>query len=131
MMMKLNVKLLKKVKRAMLKHPENTNMSHWVVHEDGTAPCGTAGCIAGWVVAEASIRKLRNIPAERTVSWSLRFQEKARKLLRITEHQGDMLFKLDYWPGNLRDRYYGARSRKRSAKLIAERIDEFIQAEET
>jgi hypothetical protein len=125
--MKLNIKLLEKVKKAILKHPDNVDMNMWVSHGDDEAPCGTAGCIAGWTIAKASLKKLRKIRVSKNQSWGDRIQERAAKLLGINQDESENLFVPDFWPVGLWNRYIEASTRKRASKIVAKRIDEFIK----
>src|SRR5712671_5400107 len=56
---KLNVALLRKVKRHMLADPRRLQMSQalYVTRGKNAPHCGTVGCIAGWVVALSRAKK--------------------------------------------------------------------------
>lgn len=58
--MSLNVRLLRRVQRAIIKEPGRLNMEEGLMDLDyaivnyahgASPPCGTVGCIAGWTVA--------------------------------------------------------------------------------
>ena len=123
----MNIKLLLKVKQAILRHPKNVDMNSWFSHHDEIAACGTTGCIGGWVVALGDIRKLRALkPTDRGISTT---EEQATDLLEIDEDQADQLFGLNFWPSHIHDRYCKARTREGKAKAMAEMIDWFIEHE--
>jgi hypothetical protein len=125
--MKFNIKLLQMVKQAILEHPLNTNMEQWVVHNRPSAPCGTVGCIAGWTIANADIKKLRRLKEPVSEMARVRFQNRAQKLLGLTKSQASRLFYKDDWPANLRSQYVNTLDKTEEAKVIAKRIDRFIE----
>lgn len=56
--MKVNVKLLKKVRKLIQEEPRRMRMSSWGRKTDGSdisnpPPCGTVACLAGWTVLAA------------------------------------------------------------------------------
>lgn len=124
---RLNVRLLRKVKKHILEEPRRLLMRTWVcrksydeptfVTDDYTtaskfADCGTAACIAGWTCILAG--------EERPVDISFT----AAALLGL--RNGDRLFMVENWPEPYRAHYRQARSQKARAKTAAERIDHFI-----
>jgi len=117
----MNVKLLKQVAKAILAHPNNTDMTDWVNHHDHIAKCGTTGCIAGWIVAAANLAKLRKIDTDRDI------QLEAIELLDITNEQSWELFNGTKWPAKFRQAWLEATSRKEEAKVIVRRIKHFIK----
>ena len=121
----MNTSLLLKVKRAILRHPKNVDMGSWFNHKDDIAPCGTTGCLGGWVVALGSIRKLRSlVPGRHGISFT---EDKAMALLDINEDQAGDLFSLQGWPIHIRQAYCESHSRERQAKAMADMIDWFIE----
>lgn len=58
--MKVNVKLLKKVRKLIAEEPRRLNMSYWGIKVKDMAekpssapPCGTIACLAGWTILAA------------------------------------------------------------------------------
>lgn len=138
--MALNVKLLRKVKRHILKKPQRLVMSEGIVlgaageektvsdeyGEPTTAKipeCGAVGCIYGWTCMLGNPSIVKNGNAE---YWN-RVRVKAEKLLGITDfHASISLSKVDAWPEEIGTRYYQAKTAENRAKLVGERIDQFI-----
>ena len=129
---KLNVKLLAKVKKAIMAHPQNTDMSVWVCHQDDIAECGTVGCIAGWIAAEGNIHKLRKLPMPSFLDWNasnwagLKIRRQAVELLNIDVFTAETLFVTDNWPDKLRMEYNSTNDRKKQARTMCKAIDWFI-----
>lgn len=133
---KLNVRLLNKVKRSIMEHPQNVDMQHWVNHEDEDAECGTAGCIAGWVVANGDLEKLRKLHMppmfadnEKARRAGLKIKDRAIKLLGLSRRKewANCLFKIESWPQELYDQYVSLETRKAQAKVVVKVIDRFIE----
>lgn len=126
----MNVKLLKKVKAAILAEPKAFNMSQWSLPSP-EAPCGTACCIAGWAkVLDMGLKtpgeaaKILGDPE----FGNDRFSE-GTKSLRLTVSQEFRLCYFANWPFRFTEQYYEARSRAdhvAMAQAGADRIDHFI-----
>lgn len=129
----MNKELLTRVMKAIKKHPLNTEMVlHWVTHEDTVSPCGTAGCIAGWTVAEARLRNLRNSP--RAGPGSSLVEKQAAFLLGLEPAQANRLFMVGQWPKEFRERHgedeaYDEDVRLHRSKVVVERIEHFIKTD--
>lgn len=127
----MNVALLQKIKRRILRRPDTFRMDHW--------NCGTAACIAGhacamngqvvdrrgWVynsLAEAKKVFPRRTPidAEATRHLGITFSQ----FRSLCEWDSDA--QVPYWPEPFRSRFKKARLRKDRAKIAADRIDRFI-----
>lgn len=83
----MNIRLLRRIQKAILKYPDNFNMSVWGdLHDHGTSKpsCGTCGCIAGWACFLSGINI--DIISSRTVI------SKAQYLLKISREQNWILF---------------------------------------
>jgi len=138
----MNIKLLKKIKNAILKAPLRFNMDWWVKkHRDGLfiaksalPPCGTTACIAGHALALAQKKPL-------TTSFWLKQKEivgnsennspvsrLAGKLLDLNTAQRRRLFFVREWPSQFElVGYPHKREATRNAKVAARRIDHFIK----
>lgn len=148
-MNKLNIKLLKRIKRAILKRPDQFEMSWWFsdLHYvnryrqgRGQPPlekigaCGTAGCIAGWAVA-LHLRKphdkinLSQAKQSSTTHGAYYVSSTAAKLLGIDDNQqaSDNLFGLAWWPDEFKLRYRSAKTVQEQAQVAADRIDHYIR----
>jgi hypothetical protein len=90
---KINVKLLRKVKRHILLEPKRLNMGCFIARKDELQDdplmypvkfpsCGTVGCIAGWAVALSTEKKLKYG----------RIEGAAKRLLGLTPRQAYYLF---------------------------------------
>lgn len=90
--LKLNVKLLEKIKKHLKEEPKRYHQGKWVEEVsvwDANAPaCGTVGCIAGWAV-------LLSVPKKRWSFWFRReesIKDRASKLLGLDYNQTNYLF---------------------------------------
>jgi hypothetical protein len=136
----MNVKLLKKIKREILKEPLRFNMDFWIGTNDRTAPCHTTACIAGW----ATILDIKRVQPKK--SWAEigtiveenltdqdRFCEDGAAKLGLSPYQTQVLFYERNWPKQFQDNFGGRETKRakrlRRAKLAAARIDHFIQTE--
>lgn len=132
---KLNVKLLRKIQKHILKEPERLVMKFQLVRrQSGTEiegdsdrthripPCGTAACIAGWALI------LTNMPLEEGSAWGDYVVPKANELLGmiggVWRHS---LFDLEEWPHQFFSQYDKAETAPERAKIAAERIDHLIK----
>lgn len=134
---KLNVKLLRRIKRHILAEPKRFLMTCTVLKARSQAewkheldmksaddaskvrpPCGTAACIAGWAGLFTNCRyqgysllnhAARVLGVEQTPSWA-----------------GHTLFSSCAWPHPFASRYIQAKSPARRAKIAAERIEHLI-----
>lgn len=136
---KLNVRLLRKIKKHILAVPERFAMNWFIVrgtpgqiieHLDWRQPmsldgefrkapaCGTVGCIAGWAAffTAKNPQRLTNDSAER----------RGKKALGLSKDQAKTLFFTEEWPDG-GEAYDAAKTPRRKAELAAERIEEFIQ----
>lgn len=108
----MNIKLLKRIKRQILRNPKQFSMAHW--------HCGTTHCIAGWAQVLAG-----KAPDVHHAVWD------ARHALAISDEQADQLFYRTNWPKEIQDRWIEARVNHKSAtfksKIAAERIEYFIK----
>ena len=96
-MPKLNIKLLNRIKRHLLAEPQRYNQSGWAEvytkESYNDAPsCGTRACIGGWAV-------FLSVPPKRWKWWMeaddwgrVNIQNRARKLLGLTELEAGDLF---------------------------------------
>lgn len=132
---KLNVHLLRRIKRHILEEPRRFFMEGIVVTGIPGQPfinvlayddlpelvpaCGTAACIHGWTAllsgkTPKQTKKLR-------LKWS------ARKLgLPSSVARDDSLFIADYWPQPYRRQYNNACTSLKRAKIAAARIEHLI-----
>ena len=111
-----NIRLLQKVKRHILEEPKRLYMhdfvqrigdGHTSVGAESFPPCGTVGCIAGWVCLLKFGMKYRA---------SSGTADEAAKLLGLDDGQWNELFMRDC------DR----QTTKEDAEFIASKIDHFI-----
>jgi len=129
------LKLLQKVKAAILKEPKQFVMGNWYKErpdsdmEYDTIPnCGTAACIGGWAVAIAAgvnPREASNIDVDiECQAIKLLGFEKA---LPFKNDLTDSLFYTDTWPLEMRRAWETTPTTTGRAKLAARRIDQFIK----
>jgi hypothetical protein len=124
--MSLNVKLLRKIKKHILKEPRRffmydviqTGQPRKETYTDDRGKqvkfpsCGTAACIAGWACV------LNQAPVS---------MREAEYLLGINGQEGTNLFLVDFWPQPFQDKFNNAKTGIVRAKIAAARIDHFIQ----
>jgi len=132
---KLNVRLLRRIQKAILKHPDQFEMAGYFIENlympKGTIPaggCGTAACIAGWAIhitrgnktVETSSHHRKNYPHPRT---------EAMNVLGITQDELDRhkLFYSDKWPEPFRGRYHNAKTPLQRSKAAVARIELLIK----
>lgn len=122
---KLNVRLLRRIKRHILSKPGRFFMRYYkeeqapntIIEGDygsfnqRVPECGTVACIAGWacILSNKSGSRLNG-----------------SALLGTTERQTQMLFYDDSWPEPFAARYYKAKRPSARAKIAAARIEHLI-----
>lgn len=125
---KLNVRLLRKVQKAILKHADQFAMSDWdtrILDDAKRATpggCGTAACIGGWAILihrgykkASRLERLRN-----TQLW-------AHQVLGLDPYDEAPLFFLEDWPLNFRTAWDKSKTSKQQARIAVKRIDHFIK----
>lgn len=126
----MNVKLLRKVKRQILKEPKQFVMEGFFVEAGSDVTpkkipnCGTAACICGWAIS------LKNAvtPAEANCQ-SVNEWTDGEDALQLTREQADRLFAHFDWPERFFLRYRNAKSFKARAEAAADRIEHFIKTD--
>ena len=141
----MNVKLLKSVKQAILKTPARLNMGQWIDHDDKTAPCGTAACLAGHAVVLSRMQRKTGTWIERSKGLSRYSVEiQAMGLLGLDHSQARKLFYVRCWPPQFKSAVHAIPNvcaetgethrpsdRQKMAKITAKRIDYFIKTDGT
>lgn len=131
-----NIRLLRRVQRAIPNHPDQFEMSWWFterlhfkVQSRPAGGCGTAACIGGWAIHLAGLNGRVRKPLVDTGKYRRKTNSApmARKLLRLSEADGDRLFARSSWPKPFYDRYYHATTLRQRAKAAADRIEHFIK----
>lgn len=129
-----NIALLRKVKAAILRYPDQFEMRGWFsdslwIKGNWREPgrCGTAACIGGWAVHIA--KKLRKLSETENILIATEEYagELAREVLRLNSHDSRALFLAAKWPLKFYFDYAKARTPKERAKVAAKRIDHFIE----
>lgn len=133
---RLNIKLLKRVKRAILAHPDQFQMDGlFQGHLDnGMNPggCGWAACIGGWGIHLSSGNKKLSENYKEFNNGADRFHSTA-KLFGISTMEIEILGLEWKWPEPFRQQYddamniKGIKGAKAMAKVAAARIDHFIK----
>ena len=138
-MNKLNVKLLKAVKKAILEEPKRLDMNCGLAKSNLNI-CGTIGCIAGWAVIldkrgksrkpikeilESLINNQNFVACRDWVTWD-NLKPMAENALGLTRIQAKMLFFDANWPEPFKREYWESPSVK-SAEITVKRIDYFIK----
>lgn len=127
---KINVRLLRRIQRAIMAEPKRLDMGDWLVRgqqriqQNGLKEpdCGTVGCIAGWAaVLDKTSDPKKFEDAE--VSWM-----RADQILGLTHEQGNALFYTDEWPEKFFDKLDALKEQTRAyARVVCQRIDHFIK----
>lgn len=97
--MAINIELLRKVQRGILKEPKRYKQEIWGVSLNGDASCNTAGCIAGWAYAIDEelldgLDKLRRRYKKATGG----LPQLAQKALGLNFVKRTKLFHVEEWP---------------------------------
>jgi hypothetical protein len=125
---KLNVRLLRRVQKAILRHADQFQMSCWKSNslddEDSSAAggCGTAACIGGWAVfLHGKYKKVSQIPKQTSVA--------AHDAIGLSynKYNESPLFFVDEWPQKFISQWDAARTAKQQARVAVRRIDYFIK----
>lgn len=131
-------KILRQVRDHILAEPKRLRMSKYITtqktsglktfHADSHrneevpfAPCGTAGCIAGWAVI-LSTPNIAPFELERTHPYDLMVN--AAKILGITDTS---LFFVEEWPRRFSKPYMKAKTQKTRAKYAAKMINYWLR----
>lgn len=136
---KLNVRLLRRIQKHILKEPRRFFMGWFFAIAEGKnwqrnlftdfvhdlskqiPPCGTAACIAGWA----------NILTGTTVSESASPERAARELGLETKNEDYVyLFSDKRWPQPFNEKYSKAKTPRQRAKIACARIDHLIKTGE-
>lgn len=127
---KLNVRLLRRIKRHILEEPRRLNMYGFGYKIHGTPspdepPCGTVGCIAGWAIWLSGLQ-VSEVNVIRKASTLLGLKNRYDGL------SGDQkrLFYVEDWPTLFEHRYVAAQRARTRAYITAERIEHFIKTGE-
>lgn len=125
----MNVRLLRRVQKAILKHPDQFQMEHFYAEylDDlfgcDVGGCGTAACIAGWVQhLTFKKRTLVETCKMRRSTWAVGQRE-----LKLTNEQAVLLFLGSRWPEHFREQFSGETSPMKRACIAAKRIDHFVE----
>lgn len=123
--MRPNIKLLKKVRKYILKHPERYNQNIW----RGRNPCGTTACIAGATIICAYPRligaTLLNYLADTDAS---RIPRIAAQKLGLNQWESTRLFNVvSDWPQPFKAQYIDARTAFCRSSAAANYIDSIIE----
>lgn len=127
---KLNVKLLRKVQRLILAHPDQVNMDAFLCNRLATGHdvggCGTAGCIGGWALF-ASSREKTLAAADMKLGPNTDIWGMAANRLGLTDEQEDSVFIEHGWPKDLKRALRNAGTPAAYAAVVAKRIDRLIE----
>ncbi len=143
--MAINVRLLRRVERAILKEPRRFVMKWWHATGDVIAnhieekyrpPCNTVACIAGHV---QWLTDPKRFAADVKAGYDGCVEHDARKALGLDDEQADRLFMMQDWgddggldpfrsgwPKKFCDAYNNAKTPRARAKAAVARIEHFI-----
>ncbi len=119
--LKMNIPLLRKIQRQIVKTPKQFIMAKWF-HQDPKIPkCHTAACIGGWAIA---LINQENPEQSRRRFWESDKDSMtlASEALGLTCEQSLRLFKSECWPNRFLEKPDD------DARQAVERIDAFIKS---
>lgn len=133
-MRKLNIKLLKKMRKRIAEKPYSYYQDYWAVKDD-KAPCGTKACLAGEAIicSERSVKKgLEKLWASLSPSRSERPSVLAQELLGLSGIEADTMFMVGgaAWPEPFRSRFERASGPIARAKVAVAYLDHIIKTGE-
>lgn len=130
----MNIPVLLQAKADILAHPDQCVMHSYyaTVLELPDGPfaggCRTAGCIAGWMTHRKYGEKTLAESRRRNYEEPLGDPETvATAYAELGVFEAHRLFHLSDWPRELREQYNQARTSEEQSKIMAERIDRFIE----
>lgn len=113
----LNIKMLKRIKKQILKNPESFDMYN-TINKEG---CQTVGCIAGWACIFDARDKHKKVPSKPSSIEDFNdILNKARNILGLTN---DFLFFVENWNERFERLYNSTYCFKEKAKVAADYID--------
>jgi hypothetical protein len=140
---KINVKLLREVKKMILEEPRRLDMDTWASNareygtpKDERPPCGTVACIAGWTAILDYVGSRGKMPKGKAlINLSDNAEATAQELLGLTSEQAARLFdspaerwfSKNLWPQKFVDAYLAAKTPQQRARVTASRIEHFIR----
>jgi hypothetical protein len=137
---KLNVRLLRRIQKHILKEPRRFFMDWYYEHQDNAAEwrekaeevyedlsktppkCKTAACIAGW----ACVLTRKQKQAEKSCDWA----GIAQRELGLDIFSRSALFLDNEWPDPFSHQYRKAKTPKQRAQIACARIDYLIKTGE-
>lgn len=127
----MNVELLRQTQTAILEEPKRVNMRMWALTQSyqkelgQEPPCGTVGCIAGWIVSIT-----QNLRGDKLAE-NMNIEGTATRLLGFPSfYETEILFYLSRWPWAYQQRLALTKPGTREyAEVVAARIDHFIATE--
>ena len=122
----MNTRLLRKVQKAILDHPDQFCMDRWFSDcnsvDQPAGGCGTAACIGGWAVFLSSKKQKLSFYDDDFDAYGL-----ARRALGLSVPQGGRLFSVGSWPAKFNKSFHSALTISHAAAVAAARIDHFIK----
>ncbi len=145
----MNTKLLRKIQKAIIKYPDQFDMSNWFEKKKGIGRCGTSACLAGWAVTiknrsqnplkvalELFPRDAYRFNIESAPYLGGRFNSEMENLgmeyLEISKREAERLFFTTCWPQKYESVYLNAiraKHYKKAARIAFNRINHFIKTE--
>lgn len=116
----MNVVLLKRIQRQILKEPKQFDMRDWFSTGSAIPNCGTAACVAGWACCLAKRLKPTTVRRLYLINDFNTYAE-AGAALELDGRQADRLFYFDEWPAKFQ------RKPSHDAKQAVARISWFIK----
>lgn len=135
--LKMNVRLLRRIKREITAEPKRMNMVTWAarpgVHGDAAPACGTVGCIAGWGIILSSKKRKPQfktlIPSIRRTAdlWGNQIDKRGAKAFGISLTESKRLFYTSNWPEAFQSKIEKVNAGTAAyARVVCQRIDRFI-----
>lgn len=112
-------RILRRAVEHIKAEPKRLNMGTWL-SPSNTSPCGTVGCLFGWVVM-----------LEEPKHQNATIYSSAQELLQLDDLQAGNLALVGYWPKPLRVKYRNRGNTPRQrANILGQRVEHFIRTGE-
>lgn len=131
--MKLNKRLLRKVRNRIAEIPESYNQNYFWL-DDRDAPCGTVACLAGETIiaskptVQAGIKSLRRYSNECRLIIEHPIARRAAKLLGLTDDERRIFDGVgNGWPQPYKGRFQRASTPNQRAQVAVAYLDECLK----
>ena len=139
----MNTQIVEEVKQLIRQEPRRLQMGSWL-YESEVSPCGTAGCLAGWIRMAAARHQFDPDKQEPEEDWVPKaheiveddpngFHADAAKILGVEYSDANKLFYVGLWPEPFRKEYMHCNfnsDMQGKAEAVCNRLDHFVKTGE-